>query len=149
MRHGFTEVSDRCWGRIYLVTDISKPSIHVRFLRPWEAWRHEAVVSRCVPLTTCGSLPFLCPTTLTPSVSDLVFDIVYFFAGEGGGGDAGVIYDFLDWKRSPGKAVTMVAALLWFGIPLAHGLFVLIARARDALRRRYPNLGWQVGSVEA
>lgn len=106
------------------------------------------------PLCPMGSFDrvplaaFPCVTTpRTPSVSDLLFDMVYFFASEAGEGEPSVIYDFLDWKHSPGEALTVVAALLLFGIPSSHGLFVLIARARDALRRRYPNLGWQVGSM--
>lgn len=75
----------------------------------------------------------------------MAFDIVYYIFGSPFGYKSSrVIYVFLDWGRAPGRAVTITLFLLLLGLPLSHGLHVLIAAGRERLRRMYPDLGWQV-----
>ncbi|CAN0125830.1 unnamed protein product [Scytosiphon promiscuus] len=75
----------------------------------------------------------------------LAFDILYYISGYtfSAREDTRVIYFFLDWGQRPGQAVTTTIFLLAVGLPLSHGLYVLVASARDRLRRIRPDWGWQ------
>lgn len=75
---------------------------------------------------------------------DLTFDVVYYIVGGHYNDRFQVIYTFLDWGKAPGKAMTVVVAILAIMVPLAHGMHVLVARYREKLRRDHPNWGWQV-----
>eukprot|EP00904_Undaria_pinnatifida_P011261 jgi/Undpi1/7265/HiC_scaffold_22.g09738.m1 len=57
--------------------------------------------------------------------------------------DDKVIYFFLDWGNTPGRAICISAFLMLVALPLAHGFFVLIASGRERLRMMRPDWGWQ------
>lgn len=93
--------------------------------------------------TTRSPSPFVRPVPLHSP--DLAFDIAYYIFGSIFRLNSRVIYFFLDWGGTPGRAVTMSLFLLLLGLPLAHGVHVLMAAGRDRLRRMRPDWGWQVG----
>lgn len=96
------------------------------------------------PLFALSFVRPLAPSSRTP---DLAFDIVYYIFGSVFSyEDSRVIYFFLDWGGTPGRAVTITLFLLLVGLPLSHGVHVLMAAGRDRLRRMRPDWGWQVGS---
>lgn len=74
-----------------------------------------------------------------------MFDVLFYVCGNIFSSDKAVIYYFLDWGRAPGQAISVVAFLLFVALPLVHGVNVLIARARERVRRMRPDWGWQVG----
>lgn len=94
--------------------------------------------------------PLLCTVrTIRSFAIDLAFDIVYYVLGSiFSYEDSRVIYFFLDWGGTPGMAVTVTLFLLLVGLPLSHGVHVLVAAGRDRLRRMRPDWGWQVSRRE-
>ncbi|CAM9533149.1 unnamed protein product [Laminaria digitata] len=73
----------------------------------------------------------------------LAFDILFYLCGSVFSYDDKVIYFFLDWGNTPGKAISVTAFLMIVALPLAHGFHVLVASARERLRRMRPDWGWQ------
>ncbi|CAN0008281.1 unnamed protein product [Pylaiella littoralis] len=76
----------------------------------------------------------------------LSFDIAYYLLASvfGSGDDSSrAIYFFLDWGGAPARAVTVSLFLMAVGLPLSHGIYVLVAGGRNRLRRMRPDWGWQ------